>query len=148
MIERNALGTTIDADSSIIRTIVFKTKYKFIETILHEATHLSSPFKLGKIDAALEIYGTISDLNIMGIDYRKLSSILENLRAIRMVREDLNNLKNLIGEDTFNTISRVEEIREGMLDVHHLDNNHLNNSLDNLIWICPNHHRMKHLGIL
>lgn len=31
-------------------------------------------------------------------------------------------------------------------DVHHLDGNHNNNSPDNLVTLCPNHHREVHLG--
>ncbi|MCK4589953.1 MAG: hypothetical protein KAT77_05915 [Nanoarchaeota archaeon] len=31
-----------------------------------------------------------------------------------------------------------------VVDLHHLDENHDNNSEDNLIGLCPNHHRMLH----
>ena len=31
-----------------------------------------------------------------------------------------------------------------IIDLHHLDNNHSNNSEDNLIGLCPNHHKMVH----
>lgn len=31
-----------------------------------------------------------------------------------------------------------------VIDLHHLDNNHSNNSEKNLIGICPNHHKMLH----
>jgi len=31
-----------------------------------------------------------------------------------------------------------------VVDLHHLDENHKNNSLDNLIGLCPNHHKMLH----
>jgi hypothetical protein len=31
-----------------------------------------------------------------------------------------------------------------VVDLHHLDKNRQNNSEDNLIGLCPNHHRMKH----
>ena len=31
-----------------------------------------------------------------------------------------------------------------ILELHHLDNNHKNNSEDNLIGLCPNHHKMVH----
>jgi hypothetical protein len=34
-----------------------------------------------------------------------------------------------------------------VLDVHHLDHNHNNNSKDNLIPLCPNHHCMIHRSI-
>lgn len=34
------------------------------------------------------------------------------------------------------------------LEVHHIDNNHENNSLDNLIILCANHHNMIHYGTL
>lgn len=40
------------------------------------------------------------------------------------------------------------ENREPMLDVHHIDNNHKNNELNNLTWVCPNHHREAHLGYI
>ncbi|MEK6856270.1 MAG: hypothetical protein AABX66_03890 [Nanoarchaeota archaeon] len=33
---------------------------------------------------------------------------------------------------------------EKIVDLHHLDHNHLNNSEQNLIGLCPNHHRMLH----
>lgn len=31
-----------------------------------------------------------------------------------------------------------------VVDVHHLDEDHSNNSVDNLVPLCPNHHRMIH----
>ncbi|MBS3066478.1 hypothetical protein J4205_01520 [Candidatus Pacearchaeota archaeon] len=31
-----------------------------------------------------------------------------------------------------------------VVDLHHLDSNHKNNSEDNLIGLCPNHHKMLH----
>lgn len=31
-----------------------------------------------------------------------------------------------------------------VVDLHHLDNNHKNNSEDNMIGLCPNHHKMIH----
>ncbi|MAG25064.1 hypothetical protein CMI47_05735 [Candidatus Pacearchaeota archaeon] len=31
-----------------------------------------------------------------------------------------------------------------IVDIHHLDHNHQNNSQTNLIGICPNHHKMIH----
>lgn len=31
-----------------------------------------------------------------------------------------------------------------IIDLHHLDGNHQNNSEDNLIGLCPNHHKMIH----
>jgi hypothetical protein len=40
-----------------------------------------------------------------------------------------------------------DENRLKMLDVHHIDNNHSNNSVNNLILLCPNHHREVHLGL-
>ena len=43
---------------------------------------------------------------------------------------------------------QCNERRMRMLDVHHVDGNHSNNSLDNLVYACPNHHRMAHLGLL
>ena len=30
------------------------------------------------------------------------------------------------------------------VDLHHLDDNHKNNSRENLIGLCPNHHKMLH----
>jgi hypothetical protein len=33
-------------------------------------------------------------------------------------------------------------------DVHHIDGNHENNEPGNLIALCPNHHRLVHLGLL
>lgn len=33
-------------------------------------------------------------------------------------------------------------------DVHHIDEDHGNNSPDNLIALCPNHHRLVHRGLL
>jgi hypothetical protein len=33
-------------------------------------------------------------------------------------------------------------------DVHHIDGNHKNNDPPNLISLCPNHHRLVHLGKL
>lgn len=32
-------------------------------------------------------------------------------------------------------------------DVHHLDKNRKNNTPDNLVLLCPNHHREAHLGL-
>jgi ribosomal protein L37E len=34
---------------------------------------------------------------------------------------------------------------EKVVDLHHLDRNHKNNSEGNLIGLCPNHHRMIHM---
>ncbi|MFA5084167.1 MAG: hypothetical protein WC475_02170 [Candidatus Paceibacterota bacterium] len=34
------------------------------------------------------------------------------------------------------------------VDVHHRDNNNRNNKPDNLVLLCPNHHREAHLGLL
>lgn len=31
-----------------------------------------------------------------------------------------------------------------VVDVHHIDKNHNNNSIENLIPLCPNHHKMTH----
>ncbi len=31
-----------------------------------------------------------------------------------------------------------------IIDLHHLDNNHSNNSPENLVGLCPNHHKMVH----
>ncbi|MDO8460062.1 MAG: hypothetical protein Q7S74_03065 [Nanoarchaeota archaeon] len=31
-----------------------------------------------------------------------------------------------------------------MVELHHLDHNHINNSRSNLVGLCPNHHRMIH----
>lgn len=31
-----------------------------------------------------------------------------------------------------------------VVDLHHLDNNHSNNAENNLIGVCPNHHKMLH----
>jgi predicted HNH restriction endonuclease len=31
-----------------------------------------------------------------------------------------------------------------ILEIHHLDGNHGNNDLDNLIPLCSNHHKMMH----
>lgn len=31
------------------------------------------------------------------------------------------------------------------VDVHHIDGNHSNNNKDNLVPLCPNHHRMAHM---
>ena len=33
-------------------------------------------------------------------------------------------------------------------DVHHIDGDHNNNDLNNLISLCPNHHRLVHYGLL
>jgi ribosomal protein L37E len=33
-----------------------------------------------------------------------------------------------------------------VVELHHFDRNHSNNSADNLIGLCPNHHRMIHDG--
>ena len=33
-----------------------------------------------------------------------------------------------------------------IVEVHHLDHNHLNNDKDNLVPVCSNHHRMLHSG--
>ncbi|MCG2690402.1 hypothetical protein L6252_03960 [Candidatus Parcubacteria bacterium] len=33
-------------------------------------------------------------------------------------------------------------------DVHHWDKNYKNNTPDNLVLFCPNHHREAHLGII
>jgi len=32
-----------------------------------------------------------------------------------------------------------------IVDLHHLDHDHKNNSQENLIGLCPNHHRMVHI---
>ena len=32
-----------------------------------------------------------------------------------------------------------------VIDVHHIDQNHDNNNVSNLIPLCPNHHRMTHM---
>jgi hypothetical protein len=32
-----------------------------------------------------------------------------------------------------------------VVELHHLDNNHKNNELSNLIGLCPNHHKMAHM---
>ena len=36
----------------------------------------------------------------------------------------------------------------GDLDVHHIDHNRRNNKTENLITLCPNHHREAHLGLV
>ncbi len=33
-----------------------------------------------------------------------------------------------------------------VVDLHHLDHNRTNNSVDNLVPLCPNHHKMLHKG--
>lgn len=38
-----------------------------------------------------------------------------------------------------------EEVK--ILEVHHIDSNRSNNKIENLIILCPNHHRMLTLGI-
>ena len=35
-----------------------------------------------------------------------------------------------------------------VLQVHHIDKNRQNNELDNLLVVCPNHHRELHYGII
>ena len=37
---------------------------------------------------------------------------------------------------------------ENSTDVHHLDKNKRNNNPENLVLLCPNHHREIHVGIL
>ena len=37
---------------------------------------------------------------------------------------------------------------ENSIDVHHLDKNKRNNNPENLVLLCPNHHREIHVGIL
>lgn len=39
-----------------------------------------------------------------------------------------------------------DENRRGMLDIHHIDNNHYNNNIENLVYLCANHHREITLG--
>jgi hypothetical protein len=34
-----------------------------------------------------------------------------------------------------------------VVDVHHIDGNHDNNNIDNLIPLCPNHHKMAHMKL-
>ena len=38
------------------------------------------------------------------------------------------------------------EERSGMLDIHHIDKNRKNNNINNLIYLCSNHHRALHLN--
>ena len=35
-----------------------------------------------------------------------------------------------------------------IVELHHKDRNRKNNNISNLIPLCPNHHRMAHMGIL
>lgn len=54
----------------------------------------------------------------------------------------------LVKSDKEKKCFACDERRIPMLDVHHLDKNHSNNSIENLAWACPNHHRMVHLGLI
>lgn len=42
----------------------------------------------------------------------------------------------------------LEHENYAFFDVHHLDGNHSNNSAQNLLTVCPNCHRVRHLGLL
>ncbi len=39
-----------------------------------------------------------------------------------------------------------DENKVGILDVHHIDGNHKNNNIENLVYLCANHHREITLG--
>ena len=48
--------------------------------------------------------------------------------------------------EAYKTITNKCEICnfDKVVDLHHLDENNKNNSRDNLIGLCPNHHKMLH----
>ena len=58
-----------------------------------------------------------------------------------------NNMKNYgLKQDQYKKITQRCVICEfdKVVDLHHLDENHKNNSQENLIGLCPNHHKMVH----
>jgi len=58
-----------------------------------------------------------------------------------------NQKKNYgINIDTYKKIIKSCKICgfDKVVDLHHLDENHKNNKVDNLIGLCPNHHKMLH----
>ena len=52
----------------------------------------------------------------------------------------------LLDEETYKEITKACILCgfDKVVDLHHLDRNHKNASRDNLVGICPNHHRMIH----
>lgn len=48
--------------------------------------------------------------------------------------------------ETYNKLTKMCVICgfDKVVDLHHLDDNHKNNSEDNLVGLCPNHHKMLH----
>jgi hypothetical protein len=51
-----------------------------------------------------------------------------------------------LDKKTYNTLTKACTICDfdKVVDLHHLDENHKNNSHENLIGLCPNHHKMLH----
>ena len=51
-----------------------------------------------------------------------------------------------LDKETYNKITKACTICgfDKVVDLHHLDEDHKNNSHDNLIGLCPNHHKMLH----
>ena len=65
---------------------------------------------------------------------------------IEKVKEN-NTLKyHNIDYETYNKLTEKCIICgfDKIVELHHIDHNHKNNSSDNLIGICPNHHKMLH----
>lgn len=60
----------------------------------------------------------------------------------------INEYRNLAFENFKPVCNVCGYSTKDVLQVHHIDKNRKNNSLNNLIILCPNHHSEVHLGIL
>jgi hypothetical protein len=78
-------------------------------------------------------------------------NIGDRVAVIRHLGKESHNMKGCIGEFNFSNICFQNykyccifcNWQDGSLDVNHLDDNRkYNNDLNNLCFMCPNHHRM------
>tara|TARA_Y100000310_G_scaffold343880_1_gene453665 strand:- start:12051 stop:12587 length:537 start_codon:yes stop_codon:yes gene_type:complete len=69
-----------------------------------------------------------------------------SVHQIHNVRRWNAVLHHKIDPDLYKKITRKCEICgfDKIVEMHHIDHNHSNNSSDNLVGLCPNHHKMIH----
>ena len=65
---------------------------------------------------------------------------------LEVTKDHNHRLRHNIYSDLYNKITKSCAICsfDKIVDLHHLDENKANNSKDNLVGLCPNHHKMFH----
>jgi hypothetical protein len=65
---------------------------------------------------------------------------------IERTREHNAKRSHNIDVETYRRITRACMVCgfDKIVEIHHLDHNHINNAQDNLTGLCPNHHKMLH----